>query len=51
MTREEQIADKLKEEMAALNRRIERLNQWKESGYEEPCHEHPWQYVEMHQEV
>jgi transcription initiation factor IIE alpha subunit len=50
MTREEQIADKLKEEMAALNRRIERLNQWKESGYEEPCHEHPWQYVEMHQE-
>ena len=48
MTREEQIADELKEEMAALNRRIERLNQWKESGYGEPCHEHPWQYVEMH---
>ena len=51
MTREEQIADELKQEMAVLNRRIERLNQWKESGYEEPCHEHPWQYVEMHQDI
>jgi len=51
MTREEEIADKLKEEMAELNRRIERLNQWKGSGYSEPCQEHAWQYVEMHQEI
>ena len=43
MTREEQIADELKEEMAVLNRRIERLNQWKESGYGEPCQEHDWE--------
>ena len=42
MTREKQIADELKEEMAALNRRIARLNQWKESGYGEPCREHDW---------
>ena len=47
MTREKQIADELKEEMAALNRRIARLNEWKESGYEEPCQEHPWEYTEM----
>ena len=41
-TREKQIADELKQEMAALNRRIARLNEWKESGYEEPCQEHDW---------
>jgi hypothetical protein len=50
MTREEEIADKLKEEMAALNRRIERLNEWKESGYGEPCQEHVWVHTEMFQE-
>ena len=50
MTREEQIADELKEEMAALNRRIERLNKWKESGYEEPCQEHVWVHTGMFQE-
>jgi len=49
-TREKQIADELKEEMAALNRRIERLNQWKDSGYEEPCQEHVWVHTEMFQE-
>lgn len=46
-TREKQIADELKQEMAALNRRIARLNEWKESGYQEPCREHPWEYAEM----
>ena len=51
MTREEQIADELKQEMAALNRRIARLNAWKESGYEEPCQEHDWFYTEMREEV
>jgi len=51
MTREEQIADELKQEMAALNRRIARLNAWKESGYEEPCQEHDWFYIEMREEV
>ena len=50
MTREKQIADELKEEMAALNRRIARLNEWKESGYEEPCQVHIWEYTEMFQE-
>jgi hypothetical protein len=35
VTREKQIADELKEEMAALNRRIAR---------------HPWEYAGMHQE-
>ena len=49
-TREKQIADELKQEMAALNRRIARLNEWKESGYQEPCQEHPWEYTGMHQE-
>ncbi|MEK9699090.1 MAG: hypothetical protein VW270_25155 [Candidatus Poseidoniales archaeon] len=48
MTREKQIADELKEEMAALNRRIARLNQWKESGYGEPCREHLWEHEGMH---
>ena len=43
MTREEEIADELKQEMAALNRRIARLNEWKESGYGEPCQEHDWE--------
>ena len=50
MTREKEIADELKQEMAALNRRIARLNEWKESGYGEPCQEHPWEYAGMHQE-
>jgi len=48
-TREKQIADELKQEMAALNRRIARLNEWKESGYQEPCQEHLWEHEGMHQ--
>jgi len=50
-TREKQIADKLKEEMAALNRRIERLNQWKESGYQEPCQSHIWELIDAPQQA
>ena len=49
--REQKIADELKEEMAALRRRMEHLQSWKESGYGEPCQEHAWQYVEMHQDI
>lgn len=53
MTREKEIADKLKEEMAALNRRIARLNQWKESGYGEPCRDqiHSWHLIEMNPNI
>tara|TARA_R100001510_G_C7652338_1_gene210144 strand:- start:214 stop:537 length:324 start_codon:yes stop_codon:yes gene_type:complete len=50
-TREKQIADELKEEMAALNRRIERLNQWKDSGYEEPCQSHIWELIDAPQQA
>ena len=49
MTREKEIADELKQEMAALNRRIARLNEWKESGFGEPCQEHLWEHIGMHQ--
>lgn len=49
MTREEEIADELKEEMAALRRRMERFEEWKESGYEEPCQEHVWVHTYMFQ--
>ena len=51
MTREKQIADELKQEMAALNRRIARLNEWKERRYKEPCKvEHSWSWVETFDE-
>tara|TARA_R100000278_G_scaffold83232_2_gene63847 strand:+ start:1736 stop:2038 length:303 start_codon:yes stop_codon:yes gene_type:complete len=45
MTREQEIADKLKEEMTALRRRMEHLQAWKESGYKEPCQEHDWELI------
>jgi hypothetical protein len=51
MTREKEIADELKEEMAALNRRIARLNEWKASGYQEPCQKHNWEHLELHENL
>ena len=53
MTREQEIADKLKEEMTALRRRMEHLQAWKESGYKESCQEHDWELIRgpLHQVV
>ena len=40
--RDKQIEDEIKQEMLALQQRMDRLAAWRETNYADPCVEHQW---------
>ena len=40
--RDKQIEDEIKQEMIALQQRMDRLAAWRETNYADPCVEHQW---------
>ena len=40
--RDKQIEDEIKQEMLALQQRMDRLAAWRETNYAEPCVVHQW---------
>tara|TARA_R110002012_G_scaffold201617_2_gene370625 strand:- start:664 stop:993 length:330 start_codon:yes stop_codon:yes gene_type:complete len=40
--RDKQIEDEIKQEMLALQQRMDRLAAWRETNFADPCVEHQW---------
>ena len=40
--RDKEIEDEIKQEMLALQQRMDRLKAWRETNYADPCVEHQW---------